>query len=213
VNLSDSLSIGAVVFAILMSGSGQIRLNLLLYSLQTILITFSSITHPLHGEGSEAYIIGFAMLLTKAFVVPFYLSSVAGKINATADPGVFVPIPASMHLSILLLGLSGLLAQTIPHPLLNTTGSATAGIALLLIGLLFMLCRRTAVSQIVGFLTLENGIFVIAFSQTRGMPLIVEMGVLLDVLAAVMMSGLLVFRIKKSFEHIDVTLLDGFRER
>jgi hydrogenase-4 component E len=79
-------------------------------------------------------------------------------------------------------------------------------------GMLLMLTRRLAISQIIGFLVMENGIYLFALTQTRGMPMIVEMGVLLDVLVGVMITGLLLFNIKKSFEHIDVTQLTDLRD-
>ena len=68
------------------------------------------------------------------------------------------------------------------------------------------------VGFLIGFLVLENGIFLYALTQTHGMPLMVEMGVLLDVLVGVMVAGLVIFRLNRSFEHIDVTQLRGLRE-
>ena len=67
-------------------------------------------------------------------------------------------------------------------------------------------------SQIIGFLTMENGIFIFALTQTAGMPMLVEMGILLDVLVGVMITGLLLFGIKKSFEHIDVTQMTELKD-
>lgn len=75
-----------------------------------------------------------------------------------------------------------------------------------------MLTRKLAISQIVGFLVMENGIYLFALTQTHGMPMIVEMGILLDVLVGVMITGMLLFNIKKSFEHIDVTQLTDLRD-
>jgi hydrogenase-4 component E len=74
-----------------------------------------------------------------------------------------------------------------------------------------MLTRRLAISQIVGFLVLENGIFLYALTQTFGMPLMVEMGVVFDVLVGVMVAGLVIFRLDRSFEHVDVTKLTGLK--
>ncbi len=84
--------------------------------------------------------------------------------------------------------------------------------SILFTGVLLMLARRIAISQITGFLVLENGIYLFALTQTHGMPLFIEMGVLLELLGAVMIGGLLLHRIKKSFEHIDVTQLTELRE-
>jgi hydrogenase-4 component E len=69
-----------------------------------------------------------------------------------------------------------------------------------------------ALSQIVGFMVMENGIYLFGLAVTNGMPLFIEMGIMLDLMAGVMITGLIVFRIKKNFEHIDVTLLSELKE-
>jgi hydrogenase-4 component E len=75
-----------------------------------------------------------------------------------------------------------------------------------------MLTRRLAISQVIGFLVLENGIFLYGLTQTHGVPLVVELGVVLDVLMGVMVAGLVIFRLNRSFEHIDVTQLRGLKD-
>ena len=84
-------------------------------------------------------------------------------------------------------------------------------VSLLLIGMLLMLTRRLAISQVIGFLVLENGIFLYALTQTHGIPLMVEMGIVLDVLVGVMIAGVVIFRLNRSFEHIDVTELSQLK--
>ena len=74
-----------------------------------------------------------------------------------------------------------------------------------------MLTRRLALSQIVGFLILENGVFLFALTQTEGLPLLIELAVFVDILGAVMIAGVLIFQIKKSFEHIDVSRLTDLK--
>lgn len=210
----DFLAITAAVFAILMAGSGQPRYNIFLYAIQTVFIAMASIAHSIQTGASEFYLLAIAIIAVKAVAVPSFLAWLSKTIDAHADPGVFLPIPLSMHASILLLGLSHFLASSLPivSGANDAAGGATAAISLLLTGTLFMSTRRIALSQIIGFLTMENGIFLFAVTQTKGMPFIVEMGVLLDVLVAVMIGGLFVFRIKKSFEHIDVTQFEEITE-
>ncbi len=222
---TDFLFIGAAVFAILMTGSGHLRLNLFLYSLQTICIALATIANA-QSTGEQLYLSAVAIIVIKAIAVPYFLVWVIRKIDAGNDPGAMLPIPMSMHTAIIFLALSHFLAQSLPRPAELFTvlppgmttalpaGAAgpTAAISLLLTGILFMLTRRVALSQIIGFLTMENGIYLFAITETRGMPMLVEMGVLLDVLVAVMIAGLITFRIKKSFEHIDVTQLTALKE-
>ena len=84
-------------------------------------------------------------------------------------------------------------------------------ISLFLIGFFMMINRRKALTQVLALLSLENGLFLAAISLTYGMPLVVEMGVLFDVLVAVMVLGILVYRIKESFESMDVSRLRRLR--
>jgi hydrogenase-4 component E len=112
------------------------------------------------------------------------------------------------------LGISYLLAQRLPNlsNLDDAAMGATAAFALLFMGMMLMVSRRLAISQVIGFLVIENGIFMYQLTQTHDMPFIVEMGILLDVLVAVMIAGLFLVRIKMSFEHIDVTQLTNLKD-
>jgi hydrogenase-4 component E len=83
-------------------------------------------------------------------------------------------------------------------------------LAVILLGLLMMITRRNAVTQIVGFMSLENGL-VLAASGAKGMPLVVEISVALSILIAFVVFGVFVFRIRERFDTVDVSALDRFR--
>src|SRR5207245_11747349 len=103
---------------------------------------------------------------------------------------MILPAPLTMHVSILLFGLSFFVAQHLPMPSATPSSiviaSATAAISHLFSGLMMMLTRRLALSQIIGFLTLENGVYLFALSQTDGLPFLIELAVFVDILGAVM---------------------------
>jgi hydrogenase-4 component E len=84
-------------------------------------------------------------------------------------------------------------------------------ISVFLIGFFMMINRRKALTQVLALLTLENGVFLAAICLTYGMPLIVELGVFFDVLVAVLVLGILVFRIRESFESMDVSKMRRLR--
>jgi hydrogenase-4 component E len=206
--------IGAAVIAVLMAGSMQLRSNLIFYSIQTLLISLATaLTAHTRAEVGLYYVAG-AIALVKGLCIPLFLNWTIDRVKIQSDTGALIPAPIAMHLSIVLLGLSYLCVIGLPVPVGDVRGwpGATAATSLLLTGLVLMLSRRVAISQILGFLVLENGIYLFALTQTRGMPMIVEMGVLLDVLVGVMIAGLLVFRIQRSFEHIDVTQLADLKD-
>lgn len=204
----------AAVLACLMVGSLHLRLNLFLYGIETFFIAIATgVTASVHGDVSMLFI---ALLIAalKALLVPLFLLRTSEKLNVHRDVGAMIPPPLAMHLSIVLLALSFFLTRSIPAPEMVASGwyGAAAGISLLFTGLVVMLTRRLAIGQILGFLVIENGIFVFALTQTLGMPMLVEMGILLDMLVGVMVCGMLVFRIQKSFEHIDVAQLSSLKE-
>ena len=153
------------------------------------------------------------VVLVKAIIAPMFLAWVMTKVKVPAESKTFVSAPTSMHLGIIFLAFSHLLAQNLPN-LANAhdTMGSTASLGLLFMGMLMMVSRKLAINQVIGFLVFENGIFMYSLTQTRDMPLIVEMGILLDVLVAVMIAGLLLFRIQKSFEHIDVTQMTHLKD-
>jgi hydrogenase-4 component E len=200
--------------AIFMVGSGQLRFNLFLYSVQTVMIAMLTLSFAASFKEDHLYPVAIAILMIKALGVAGFLRWVTKKIGVLNDTGTMVPIPVSMHLSIILFAAAFMLSKQLPHlpGINNTVGGGTAAISLLFIGILFMLTRKVAVSQVIGFLTMENGIYLFALTQTRGMPNMIELGIILDVLVAVMIAGLIIFKIKRSFEHIDVTLLRDLRD-
>jgi hydrogenase-4 component E len=86
-----------------------------------------------------------------------------------------------------------------------------AAVALLLAGAFLMVSRKKALMQVIGLLVLENGIFVAALTTTFGMPLVIEIGIFFDLLMGVFLMGLFVFRIRDTFEHLDVSKLRRLR--
>ena len=84
-------------------------------------------------------------------------------------------------------------------------------ISIILIGLLFMISRKKAIGQIIGFLVIENGLFVTAMFVTNGMPFVVDMGILIDLLTAVIIMGVMVFRINDKFDSINIDKLRNLK--
>ena len=86
-------------------------------------------------------------------------------------------------------------------------------LACILLSFLMMITRRKAVSQVIGFLAMENGLFFAATSATYGMPMVVELGILFDVLVAALVFGVFFFHIRETFESLDIHHLEKLKER
>ena len=208
------LAISSAILAILMLGTTHLRINLRFYSAHTFAIALETAWLAQRLHDTRLYWIAFFIVLLKVVAIPRYLEWVMGKIDVGADVGAFIAAPLSMTIGVGMLGLSYLLSLQFASLWTDVDSriGAMAAISVFFTGVLLMLARKIAISQIIGFLVLENGIYLFALTQTHGMPLIVEMGLLLELLAIVMLSGLIAFRIKKSFEHIDVSRLTDLRE-
>jgi hydrogenase-4 component E len=210
----EALAMLSAVLAILILGTTNLKTNLVFYSLHTMVIAAETAWIAHITKEDHLYWVALGVFVIKTLFIPFFLSWVIKKVEVDSDTGAFIAAPLSMHLGALTVGLSYLISNQIPGLVvdLDSRLASTAAMSILFTGVLLMLTRRAAISQILGFLVLENGIYLFAVTQTHGMPLLVEMGLLLEVLVAVMVAGLLLFNIKKSFEHIDVSQLTELKD-
>ncbi len=208
------LAISAAVLAILMLGTMYLRTSLNFYALHTLAIALETAWLANKLNNQHLYWIAFFIILLKVILIPYYLTWVVRNIDVESDAGAFIAAPVSMIMGIGMLAASYLVALQFSSMWGDFDGriGAMAAMSIFSTGVLLMLSRKIAISQIIGFLVLENGIYLFALTQTHGMPLIIEMGLLLEVLVVVMLFGLVVFRIKKSFEHIDVSRLTNLRD-
>ena len=203
----DPVAALLVVLAMSMVGVTQFRSNVMLYGLQSVVLGLLAISIGRQQGEPLLVLSGVAVVLTKGILVPWYLAHAARKIGCRRDVGLIIAPPLLLFLavgSLSLLLLANPFRDTLP-------ASAPPSLGILMIGMLLMIARRLAVSQIIGFLVLENGIFLFTIAQPHSMPLLVEIGVLMDVLAGTMMAGLLAFRINRTFEHINVGELKELR--
>ncbi len=210
----EIVGIACAVIGVLMLGSRNPQLKLSMYSLQIWLIAGETAYFAYEHHQPHFYIIALTLIVQRAFIVPAFLNWIVRRIEVGTDPGMILPAPLTMHLSILLFVFSFFVAQHLPLPALGgmVIATATASISLIFSGLLLMLTRRLAFGLIIGYLTLENGVFLFALSQTDGLPILIEMAVFVDILGAVMIAGVLIFSIKKSFEHIDVSRMTDLEQ-
>lgn len=211
-NLSpiDLLTAGAALLAVWMCGVTSVSSLLGKLALQTALLAVITMLIGVRLHAEHYLWLAVIVLLVKAIGIPFYLSHVAERLQIRRDTGIVLNPMMALLVGCGILTAGYFLAPSIAAPL-GHAGAAGMALALLLIGMLLMITRRLALSQIIGFLVLENGIFLYGLTQTHGMPLLVEMGVVFDMLVGVMVAGLVIFRLNRSFEHIDVTQLRGLR--
>jgi len=216
VTVYEIIGIMAAVLSVWMLGSRNVNFHVSMLTWQIALMSIETGIFAYQYQEPIFYLVAIVLFGQRAIYVPWMLRRIMQETDVSNDPGTLLPAPLTMHLSILLFVLGFFVANHLPIPGGPAQGgtvlaTATASISLLFSGIVMMLTRRLALSQIVGFITIENGVYLFALTQTDGLPFLIEVFVLFDILGAIMIAGVLAFRIKRSFEHIDVTRLTNLK--
>jgi hydrogenase-4 component E len=164
------------------------------------------------GE-NHLYLSAALTLALKVMFLPWLLHRLIRRLDVYWDTEPLLNIPGTMLVGVLIVVFSFGLAQPIAA-LASTATKSSIGIAIavILLAFLTMITRRKAMSQVVGFLSMENGLFFGAMSATYGMPMIVELGVALDVLVAMLVLGVFFFQIREQFDSLDLGNLEKLKE-
>ncbi|HEY5563516.1 MAG TPA: hydrogenase [Clostridiaceae bacterium] len=148
----------------------------------------------------------------KVIYIPRLLHRTYGKVEYRVAKDFFLNIPILILICCLLVVFSYFTLSTVEG--INTGESNVQmvnSISIVLIGMFFMISRKKAIGQIVGFLVIENGLFVTALFSTKGMPLIIDIGIFIDLITAVMIMGIISFKINEKFDSIDTNKLKNLR--
>ena len=146
-------------------------------------------------------------------LLPWLLHRLIRKLDVKWDVETLINIPTTMLVGIALVVLAFNLALPISQ-LASTVTRTTLGIAMasVMLSFLMMITRRKAIPQVIGFLAMENGLFFAATSATYGMPMVVELGIALDVLVGMVILGVFFFQIREHFDSLDMKHLEKLKE-
>lgn len=188
----------ALVAARLLSGAIQA------YAVQSFVLALVAAVIGYYTHSFDLYIVAVLTVLVKCGVITWILRNVMQRLQVQREVRPYLGIPASLLICALLTLLAFFTSPSVvaPGTFLNEPPLAIS-IAMVLIGLFLLSSRRHAVAQILGLLTIENGLFSGAIAIAYGMPLIVEFGILFDILVAVMVMGLLVTLIQRELITAD----------
>jgi len=206
-----------LVLQIAMVAQRWIVTNIRLFAAQSFLLAAIANTIAYYNHAPHIYVAAVLTLLAKGILVPIVLERLVARIEIRQEIEPIVNIPLSIVISGGLTLVGYVLAEPFYRPE-EAPGASTLGhnalavaISLFLIGFFMMINRRKALSQVLALLTLENGVFLAAICLTYGMPLVVELGVFFDVMVAVMVLGILVYRIRETFASMDVGKLSQLK--
>jgi hydrogenase-4 component E len=184
-----------------------------LFTLQGATLVVATVVVGYVTDQPHLYLSAGLTLVLKVILIPILLHRVINRLNVRWDTETLINIPTTMLIGILLV----ILAFNLGLPIARFSSSiarGTLGIALacVLLSFMMMITRAKAVPQVIGFLSMENGLFFAATSATYGMPMVVELGIALDVLIGVLILGVFMFQIREQFDSLDIRHLERLKE-
>lgn len=184
-----------------------------LYTAQGLVLVLATAIVGYVTHQSHLYISAGMTLVLKVILIPWLLHRVIGRLNVRWDVETLINIPTMMIVGIVLVVFAFNLALPISK-LSVSIARGTLGIALacVLLSFMMMITRSKAVPQVIGFLSMENGLFFAATAATYGMPMVVELGIALDVLVGILILGVFMFQIREQFDSLDIRHMEKLKE-
>jgi hydrogenase-4 component E len=210
VNLFASIML---ILAFAMLSQRRILSVIHLFTLQGIVVVASTTVVAYVTHQHHLYYSAGLTLVLKVFLIPYLLHRIIDRLNIRWDVETLINIPTVMLIGIVLVIIAFNLATPISQ-LSTAFARSTLGIALacVLLSFMMMITRAKAVPQVIGFLSMENGLFFAATATTYGMPMVVELGIALDVLVGILILGVFMFQIREQFDSLDIRHLERLKE-
>ena len=200
-----------LVLSFLLLYQDRVTAVLNVFALQAIALALSVAWQSLVQNAPHLMVTALVALVVKGFIIPAALHRIVRRLEIHREIEQVIGGGPTMLTGLGLVALSILLVQPVGEGAGTIVREDLAfALAVVLLGLLMMITRRNAVTQIVGFMSLENGL-VLAATGAKGMPLVVEFSVAFSILIAFIVFGVFVFRIRERFDTVDVSALDSFR--
>jgi hydrogenase-4 component E len=213
---TDVVLVLVILLNLAMLTVSRLAVGVRFFALQSVLLAFLPlVAESMHGEipGLHAFLITGGTLAIKVALIPYVLLRIirTGEEHREVEP--FIGFTASVFLGAILVVASFAMSTRLHLPT-EPMSRLIVPVALstLLIGLLTLVSRLKAITQVLGFLVLENGIFIFGLLLVRETPLLVEMGILLDLFVGVFIMAIVVYHIRREFDHMDTHLLDEIKE-
>jgi hydrogenase-4 component E len=210
----STLLIGVVVVDFLLLGASRLASCIRLVAAQGVLLGLLVVAE--HGPWASpwrVWVLAIGTTAVKAVVFPYLLRRALREANVRHELEPFLGMVASMLVGVLAFVLALWLGARLPLPG-GTASPLHVPVALftMLVGFMLITSRRTALSQVLGYLVLENGVFAAGLALTDRAPLSVEIGILLDVFVAVFVMGIIIYHINREFDNIDTESLTALKD-
>ena len=208
---SDLLLLLVVLTDFWVLGTTRLSTTIRAAALQgAILAALPIALHP--GLAPHIIVLGVGTLVVKAIVLPVFLHRAIREASVRREVEPVIGFTASLCVAAVAVALSFAVAQRLPLPESQTALLVPVALSTVIVGLLVLTTRSKALTQVVGYLILENGIYVFGLSQAERVPFLVDLGVLLDVFVGVFIMGIVVFHINREFDSLSSAHLTALKD-
>lgn len=210
-DIAHMLAGGLVLVSFMLLYQDRLYALLNIYALHAFILTLSVAWQAFTQDAPHLFVTAAIALVFKAIVIPVVLHKIIQRLGIHREIETVVGVGLTMVAGMGLVALSMVVMLRVTADAAPLAREDLAfALSVVLLGLLIMVTRRNAVSQVVGFMSLENGL-VLAATGAKGMPLVVEISVAFSILIAFIIIGIFLFRIRERFDTVDIQALDRFR--
>jgi hydrogenase-4 component E len=209
----DSALVLLVLTNLMLLGSSRIRTCIRVVAVQGMILGVLALLARRDALSWHAVLLAAGSMGLKGLLFPWLLFRARREADVRREPRPFVGYQTSLLAGVVAMGVSVWLGGRLPLP--NEVISSLvvpAAFFTILCGLFLIVSRKTALTQVLGYLVLENGIYAFGVAVVQEAPLLVELGVLLDVFVAVFVMGIIIFHISREFDHMDTARLASLKE-
>lgn len=204
------LTMFILALAVVQTRVTTLKTSILVLLIQSALVASACLAIALETGATHTFIAAGLTAVIKAGVIPYALYRLSGRLRREKEQHpVLSPNTSSLAACMAIFFAYSIIDRALPGVV--SRDALAAALTLVFIGLFLIMTRHQAISQTVGLITMENGIYLVGLSVTKGLPLIIELGIFLDVLVAVLVLVLLTYRLKLSFASTDTSVLEKLR--
>ena len=211
VKILSSFSVFLFLSILLLAVARRISTSVLLFSLQSAIITAEVLATGFQEKLPGAYVIGALIFIIKVVAIPRAFFVLTSRLKTIRDVKASTTPTQSVFVVAAMIYLSYAAVHSYGGAVHAPEDALAASVSLILTGAFLMVSRKKALMQVLGLLIMENGISLAALITTFGMPLVIEIGIFFDVLMGLLLMGIFTFRISDTFEHLDVSKLRRLR--
>ena len=209
----DAILILVIILGLFIVASTRLGTMIQIFGIQSVIM--GCVPFFMYAKDMEVYIVivSLAAIVLRGFIMPNFLFWAIRHVSVRSEVSPIIGLGATLLLSAFSIAGSFLLASRLVFPVpISSDMVIPSSFSLIIMGFILIVGRTKAISQVIGYLLLENGIFLFAILLLKKMPLLVEMGILLDLFIAAVVMGIVVNNISDEFNNMDTIQLTTLKD-